>query len=239
MRRRTSLVSAVAAAALLAGCGLTDDAPKAGVAASVGEESVPLSRVDDVLQAYCSLLASTDGAPAYAKATIRSQLAWNWAQAVAVEKVADEYGATIPPDTIDPDEVRRMWGIDDEKGTDRYDSFAWLTWISQRLNEPVLTIGSQAVIDRTGQPGDQDAAAEAGFAVLDDWLEENGAELNPALGTYDPAKRTFSPDELSVAVSGAARQGDDLAALTPEQAAGLPDGQRCGAAVRPQAQPGA
>lgn len=239
MRRRTSLVSAVAAAALLAGCGLTNDAPEPGVAASVQGESVRLSRVDDTVAAFCALLASEDGAPVYAKASVRSQLAWNWAQAIAVEKLAGKYDVTLPSGTIDPDLVKRSWNIGNGVDDEEFDSFEWLTWIQLRLSDPLLEIGNKELIAKTGQPGSQDAALAAGTQVVDTWLDGHDVHLNPSLGTRDPKQNGFLGDDLSVAVSGAARQGDELTRLTAQQAAQLPAAQRCGAASAPQAQPGA
>ncbi len=238
MRRRTSLVTAVAATALLAGCGLTDDAPKPGVAAAVDGESVRLSRVDDTVAAFCTLLASEDGAPVYAKASVRSQLAWNWAQSIAVERVAEEYDVDLPSETIDPGLVKRSWQLDDDVDEDTFDAFEWLTGIQLRLSEPLLAIGNKELVEQTGQPGSQDAALSAGTQVVDAWLDEHDVTLNPTLGTRDAEKSGFLGDDLSVAVSDPARAGNDLTRLTIEQAAALPTAERCGAATPPQA-PGA
>lgn len=239
MRRRTSLVTAVAATALLAGCGLTDDAPEPGVAASVDGESVRLSRVDDTVAAFCELLSTEDGAPVYARASVRSQLAWNWAQAVAVERIAGDYGVDLPSDTIDPGVVKRSWRLDDDVDDDTFDAFEWLTAIQLRLSDPLLAIGSKELVEKTGQPGNQDAALSAGTQVVDAWLTEHDVTLNPTLGTRDAKTGGFLGDDLSVAVSGAAKAGSDLTRLTIEQAAALPATARCGAASAPQAQPGA
>lgn len=238
MRRRTSLVTALAATALLAGCGLTDDAPEPGVAASVDGESVRLSRVDDTVAAFCELLSSEEGAPVYARSSVRSQLAWNWAQAVAVERLAGQYGVDLPSDTIDPGVVTRSWRLDDDVDDDTFDAFEWLTAIQLRLSDPLLAIGSKELLAQTGQSGNQDAALSAGTQVVDAWLAEHDVTLNPTLGTRDPETGGFLGDDLSVAVSSGARTGNDLSRLTIEQAAALPATERCGAASAPQAQPG-
>ncbi|HWJ08937.1 MAG TPA: hypothetical protein VNS46_06140 [Nocardioides sp.] len=243
MRRRTSLVTAVAATALLAaGCGLTDDGPRPGLAAEVEGQSLQLDKVDRALTDYCGLLASEEGTPTYSKAALRSQLAWNWAQAIAVEELAPSYGVELPT-SVETSVVERSWKVsrDDES----FDSFEWLTWIGQRLDQPLVEIGTRSLrdLDTTGQQPAPQAAQTAGLDLVDEWLEEHDVELNPVFGPRDAEQNAFLGDALSVAVSGRAKQGDTLAlpVQTQEEAnaklAELPANELCGRPVEAQPAP--
>lgn len=230
MRRRTSLVSVLAATALaVTGCGLTDDGAKPGVAAEVDGRSVELSRVDQTVHDYCSLLESEPTAPSYARAAVRAQIAWNWAQAVAVEELAEEYDLTLPGKPASA-AIKRNWGVGPDD--DSFESFEWLSWIGQRLGQPLEQIGTKALADGRSA-GDAQSAAEVGEAVVDEWLEENDVVLNPVFGTHQDGK-VFTGDDLSAAYSGVARAGEELALETDEESvvyerlAGLPASEVCG-----------
>lgn len=241
VRRRTSLATAVAATALLAaGCGLTDDGARPGVAAEVDGQSLELDQVDQALTDYCGLLASEEGAPTYAKAALRSQLAWNWAQAVAVEELASSYSVEVPTG-IETSVVERSWGV--SRDDDSYESFEWLTWIGQRLDAPLVAIGTQSLLDTTGEPPAAEAAQAAGLDLVDEWLADHDVDLNPVFGPRDAEQDAFLGDDLSVAVSGTARQGDSLGlpVRSQEEAnaklAQLPATELCGRPVEAQVQP--
>lgn len=242
MRRRLVPLAAAAAAAatLVSGCGLTDEAPRPGVAAEVEGETLELSRVDRAVEDYCALLEVNEQASAVPTAQIRSQFALGWTQAIAVEKLAEEYGVALPGETIDEGAVEEAWGALGEIDDDNYETFEWLTWIRLRLSAPVEQIGAEALQEETGELASGQPALDRGVALIGEWLEENDPELNPVFGELDPATGFFSADTLSVPVSGEAQAVADTSALTAEEVAALPDSQRCGPATAPTAQvPGA
>lgn len=241
MRRRTSLVTALAATAVLAaGCGLTDNGARPGVAAEVDGQTLELDTVDQALTDYCGLLESEEGTPTYAKAALRSQLAWNWAQAVAVDELASGYSVEVPSG-VEAAVVERAWGV--TRDDDSFESFEWLTWIGQRLDQPLVEIGTQSLLDSTGEPPAPEAAQAAAVEIVDDWLARHDVELNPVFGPRDAEQDAFLGDALSVAVSGTAKQGDALGlpVATQEEAnaklSGLPATELCGRPVEAQAQP--
>lgn len=238
MRRRTSLVSAVAAVALLtAGCGLTDDGAHPGVAAEVDGKTLSLAKVDRVVTDYCALRARNPEAPAAPTALIRAQFVIGWTQAVAVDALAPEHGVDLPAANVDRLDVDDAWGrlgtIDDEN----YDSFAWLTWIRDRLTTPVEQLGSNLAQAESGRPLAGDAAIDRGVDAVTDWLDRQHVVLNPVFGDYDAQTVTFSGDPLSVPVSAEARAAQDTAQLTPAQLAKLPAAQVCGKAPAAPAAP--
>ena len=225
MRRRPSLVTALAATALLAaGCGLTDNAVQPGLAAKVDDEKLSLRVVDRAVQDYCTLRATHTDVPAAPTALVRAQFVTGWTQAVAVDHLAPEHGVTLPPTTIDRAAVEEAWGslgtIDDAN----YDSFEWLTWIQQRLTAPVAELG---------RPATGDQAVQRGIELITGWLGDHHVELNPVFGDYDAKTAVFGGDPLSIPVSAEAKAAQNSAELTPDQVAKLPADQRCGPATAP------
>ncbi len=228
--RSLPAVAALSAAALLAaGCGVSDDGVKPGVAAEVEGQQLRLSKVDRAVEDYCALRAANPQATAAPTALIRAQFVVGWTQAVAVDALADEHGVTLPSEAIDRTSVQQAWEplgtIDD----DNYETFEWLTWIQQRLSDPVAQLGAEDA----GVEGQE--AVAAGIDLITGWLGDNDVTFNPVFGSYDAETGVFGSDPLSVPVSGEAKGASDTSALTPEQIADLPADQRCGPAAAPAA----
>lgn len=234
MRRRTSLVpvAAVAAAALLtAGCGITDNAAKPGLAAEVDGQTLQLDKVDQVVADYCTLRAANPEAPPAPTALIRAQFVIGWTQAVAVDALGPEHGVALPQAEVDRLAVDSAWGSLGTIDDDNYDSFAWLTWIRQRLTTPVAELGSKLALAESGQQLTGDAAVNRGVDAVTEWLDDQHVVVNPVFGAYDAKTVSFSGDPLSVPVSAEARAAQKTAELTPEQVAKLPAAQLCGKAA--------
>lgn len=242
--RRAMLPSVIACTALavsVAGCGVSDEGIRPGVAAEVDGQTLELGKLDRAVQDYCDLLASNDASTAVPTAAVRADLTRLWTQAVAVEEIADTYRVDLPSDVVERDFVERAWSSLGEIDDDNYESFEWLTWVQLRVNDPLLEIGNQIVLDESGQMADQDTAAARGFEAVSAWLEEAGVEFNPVFGHLDPETDQFEGDALSIAVSAGARDGVQKPPFSAEQVAALPATQRCGPAVpaEAQVQPGA
>ena len=233
MRRRVlPFVTALSAVAVFAtGCGVTDDGPRPGIAAEVDGETLSLKQVDDAVQEYCTLRAAHADAVPASKASIRSQFVLGWSQAVAVERLAPEYDVALPPDAISPATVEENWGELGKIDDDNYDEFEWLTWIQERLTDPVESLGSRKLEEEDGQGAVGQQAVDRGIALIQEWLEDNEPELNPVFGELDEKTGAFGGDALSVPVSDEAK----AAAGEPseQQIANLPDDQRCGPPVAP------
>lgn len=225
---------------MVAACGLTDDGVRPGAAAELDGQRLELSRVDQAVQDYCSLLAVNEQAVASATSSVRAQFMQGWTQAVAVDHLAEEEGIDLPPESIDRAQVEQVWGdlgaIDDEN----YDTFEWLTWISLRLNAPLEALGSKQLRAETGQSVGGDQAVSRGIQLVTDWLEDNPPDINPVFGVYDDETAVFNADGLSVPVSDEAAALVDTSKVTAEQVSALPANQRCGPETAPAPQvPGA
>ncbi|MBM0126500.1 hypothetical protein [Pimelobacter simplex] len=221
--------ASLAALALLAGCGVSDNDVKPGLAAEVEGQRLSLSKVDQAVEDYCALRSANPQAQPAPTALIRAQFVVGWTQAVAVDDLAPEHGVELPPEAIDRTAVHDAWDALGTIDDDNYDTFEFLTWIQQRLSDPVAEIGA----DESGAEGD--AAVSAGIELITEWLEEHDVTFNPVFGSYDAKTGVFAGDPLSVPVSGEAKAASDTAALTPEQIAKLPADQRCGPAAAPSA----
>lgn len=235
-----SVVALAAVAMVAAGCGLTDEGARPGVAAEVEGQRLDLSTVDRAVQDYCELLAVNEQASPSPTAVVRAQFALGWMQAIAAEQLAEENDIPLPPEAIDPGLVEEYWG---ELGTideDNYETFEWLTWLRNALSSPVEQLGAKLLLAETGQTSNQQDALNRGAARINEWLEENDPELNPVFGEYNAETGFFDGDTLSVPVSGEARASRDTGNLTAEQINALPAEQRCGpkTAAAPQV-PGA
>lgn len=226
---RPAAASLAAVALLVAGCGVSDNDVLPGVAAEVEGQRLELSKVDQAVEDYCALRSANPQASPAPTALIRAQFVVGWTQAVAVEALAPEHGVRLPSDAIDRTAVHDAWNTLGTIDDDNYDTFEFLTWIQQRLSDPVAELGA----DTSGEEGD--AAVSAGIELITDWLDDHDVSFNPTFGTYDAKTGVFGSDPLSVPVSSEAKDASDTSALTPEQVAKLPAAQRCGPAVAPPA----
>lgn len=236
-RRVLPFVTALSAVAVFAtGCGLSEEGPKPGVAAELDGKTLALEKVDDAVDDYCTLRAAHPDAVAASRAEIRTEFVLGWAQAVAVGELAPEYDVDLPPEAIDRGAVEAAWGELGEIDEDNYETFEWLTWIQDRLNVPVESIGSRQLEEEDGEAQAGQPAVERGIEVIGEWLAEHEPDLNPVFGELDEETGRFVGDALSVPVSDAA-----AAAVSPErseeQIANLPPDQRCGPAAAPQQEP--
>ncbi|GAA4804345.1 hypothetical protein ACFQ0K_11380 [Nocardioides caeni] len=228
MRRRTSLVTAVVSTVLLAaGCGLTDEGPRPGVAAEVDGESLQLEVVDRTVEDYCTLLAEHPDEQAFPTALIRTQLTLLWSRSVAIDAVATDHGVPVPGE-VDESEVRAQWEALGEIDDDNLESFTWLADIQARDEAMIEAIGTAAFLDETGQPVVGEDAWNRGNELVALWLDHNQPHLNPVFGDVDWSDGTISADALSVPVSDEAVGLVDISAVSAERLAELPASQRCG-----------
>ncbi|TNM37368.1 hypothetical protein FHP29_16130 [Nocardioides albidus] len=224
--------AALAAVALLAtGCGVSDHELKPGVAAEVEGRQLSLGKIDRAVEDYCALRAANPEAEPAPTALIRAQFAIGWTQAIAVEHLAPEHGVDLPTGPVASSAVHDSWDALGTIDDDNYETFEFLTWIRQRLSDPVEQLGA-AESDAEG-----DEAVSAGITLITDWLDEHDVTFNPVFGSYDARTGAFGGDPLSVPVSGEAKAASGTAEMTPAQVAKLPADQRCGPAAAPAAVP--
>ncbi|MDQ1104559.1 hypothetical protein QE405_001843 [Nocardioides zeae] len=201
-RTGTRVLAAAAVAllggALLAGC---DADPR--TAATAGDATLTVDRLDAATAAYCDYVAEV-GVEAVPRAIVRTGLTELWLYDAALTEAAG-------PDALDPppaaDEIAREMqaaGAD----ADVASFTVRLLTVSNALSDP--TVGQVA----STTLGDLDVT------------------VNPAVGSYADGAVATGGDGVSVAASdtalGATFSIDDPP--TPEEVAALPAAQRCGSA---------
>ena len=220
-------VIAVAAAAVLSGCGTHP-----GAAAVVGDEQISTSTVDDAAAALCSSTVSA----AVAQGQPRPDLPSRGARSAAIQLLLDN-------------ELSRQFGEAEGIKVDQEAVSSALARSAQQINllpQPerahfrALFLGfqvSQSILDQAGSaslaqqgnanPSPEEASAE-GARLRNQWVKQQGidVEVDPRFGEYANGTVTPTSGSLSIAASDRARQG---AADEPGQAwtAGLPMSQKC------------
>jgi hypothetical protein len=218
-RLRTLAGLGLASTLLLTGCGAVPDL-NPGVAARVGDDTVSMTRVDDVATSYCGAAeAQLQAGQVLPQHYLRGQVAGALALRAAVDQFAAEQGVTA---------------------TDDYDQAV------SRAKESLVDLPDdqvQALVDVQGAPiyvqaveravGEEQgetggAAVKAGEKEFLAWLDDQDISLDPRFGiSIDEGTTATADTSLSYPLGDTAQQAD---ADEPDTtyAAGLPDNQRCG-----------
>jgi hypothetical protein len=206
---------------VLTGCG----AVQPGTAVEVGDDSIPLSEVDEVASDFCSAIepqleAQPQSIP---NSYLRGGIAGTLALRSVAEQVAAEYG--VEADSQRYQEAVRELRTNVEPVPEEFrESVIEVESAPQYVEAIQAAVGEQEL---DGQ-GEYEEFVAAGSEVFTDWIAENGVEFDPALNTElkDGAISTVD-GSVSFAVSEAARNG---LAAEPNGALArqLPDAHRCG-----------
>lgn len=223
MTRTRSLVGlALASTVLLTGCNASGWNP--GVAVRVGDETIPLSEVQDTTSAYCSAVETQlEAGSAVANAVVGTQVAGSlalrsaaeqWAASVGVEPARDY---DIAADSLD----RALAGLSEEQQQAVRD----VNLAQPYLDSVELVYGQQQVGDSDDQA---DAARKAGQKAFTAWLDDQDVQVDPRYSVaLEDGAVTRVDTQVSLPVSDVATQ-----ASSGEPDAGyanaLATSQRCG-----------
>lgn len=216
-------VAGLTALATLSACGELHP----GIAIRAGDETVTLSRIDDITQDICTVIQSDDRSKGrYAMESVRRSVVRALATRVATEQLADEYGVQPGPDYAASVKLyeTNLTALPDDVVADAMDVLTTQTYI-----QDVLEAVGEIALAREGKPptNPTDTAAKGG-EVLGAWIDEHGIEADPRFDLV------FSGDgiesvrkDTSFAVSDFATQAmaDEP---TEEFVNALPPTQRCG-----------
>lgn len=206
---------------VLTGCG----ALQPGTAVEVGDESISLSRVDEVAGDFCTAIEpQLDGqAQTLPNSFLRGGIAGTLALRSAAAQVAEEYG-------VDPDSERyRAATAELERSVadlpeDLRDSVVEVQGATAYLEAVQAAVGEQQL----GGDGEYEDFVNAGAEVIAAWIEENHVEFDPSLNTTIADGSIATADgALSFAVSDEAKAGLE-AEPNPMAARQLPETHRCG-----------
>jgi hypothetical protein len=211
----------LAAALLLSGCaGL-----RPGTAVQVGDAQITDRELDEVTTDYCEAAQSSldQQAQSVPNGYFRTGIAGLLAMREVAEQVVAERGLEVGPEDYQQqlNELRTQIASLPEDHQE-----AVLTVETARL----YTESAQAAIGEDVLGGDGQAAefAAAGAQEMEQWVDDNGVEFDPALNvTLRDGQPAMTDESLSFAVSEgakAAQEEEPNSAVAAE----MPDSQRCG-----------
>jgi hypothetical protein len=206
---------------LLTGCGATQP----GTAVQVDDETISLSRVDEVAADFCTAIEPQldSQAQTLPNSFLRGGIAGTLALRSAAEQVAAEYGVEADSEQYltARAELERSTATLPE---DVRDSVVEVQGATAYIEAVQAAVGEQE-LDGEGSYED---FVNAGAEVMTGWLEEHEVEFDPSLNTTLEDGNIASTDEaLSFAVSDQAKAG--LAAEpNPAEARMLPATHHCG-----------
>jgi hypothetical protein len=225
-RLRSLTGLALASTVLLTGCGSVPDL-NPGVAARVGDDTVSMSRVDDVTTSYCAAaekqLQSGQVLPQH---YLRGQVAGGLALRAAAEQFAAEHGVTAAPEYDQAvaqaeDSLKTLPADQRQALIDVQGAPIFVQAVERSVGE--------AILEGAGTSSPKPAAAQAaGQKAFTTWLADHDVRIDPRLGvTIDEGSTAPADTSLSFPVGDTAKTAD---ATSPdsEYAGTLPDSQRCG-----------
>jgi peptidyl-prolyl cis-trans isomerase SurA len=220
-RLRSLIGLALASTVLLTGCNdVTAFNP--GVAAQVGDQTIRMSKVDDVTTAYCAAaekqLQEDQVLPQH---YLRGQVAGSLALRAAADQFAAAQGVTADPSYAQAvkQAEQSLADLDPEQRQAIIDVQGAATYVSA-----VETSVGAAL----GGGGGAKAEAAAGQKAFQGWLADQDIRIDPRFGVSIADGTSARTDSsLSFATSDIATKADADQPDT-DYAGGLPDSQRCG-----------
>ena len=222
--RATALsVAGLTALATLSACGELHP----GIAIEAGDETVTLSRIDDITQDLCTVIQSDGQSKArYAMETVRRNVVRALATRVATEQLAVEYDVDAGADYAAKvkEFETNLSAVPDDVVADAMDVLTAQVYI-----QDILEAVGEIALAREGEPptNPTDTAAKGG-EVLGAWIEEHGIEVDPRFDLV------FSADGIeSIRKDTSYALSDFAAEAMVEQPSdefvnALPPTQRCG-----------
>lgn len=212
------------AALLLSGCGTYP-----GAAAVVGDTTIPDEQVDDWSAALCSAELARAGAQGQGRPDLATRGARQAALSLAIDAELSRQFARANQITVPDSELSSALAQNaqtlDALPADRREAF---TELFRAYLESQLIL-SAAGRDQVGESGDPQQATAAGAQQRQQWLAEQGieVEVDPRFGEFRDGGLAGSGGSLSIPVSEGAAAGANPEPGA-EWAAGLPVTQKCG-----------
>ena len=220
-KSRTLGAVAVLATLTLTGCG----ALQPGAAVEVGDETISVSRIDQVAADFCSAIEPQLEAEAETipHGFFRSGIAGTLALRSASEQLADEFGVEADSDQYLQAMAELRQGI--QAVPEDYRESVIEVESAPQYVEAVQAAVGEVLLDGEGEYADFVAAGAEEFET---WLAENDVEFDPTLnttikdGVIGPEDGALSFAVSELAVNGQAEEPNAVTARL------LPATQRCG-----------
>lgn len=227
MRLRPVLALASAAASLsvlASGCGVSDATFEPGVAATVGDRTISVQRVDDAVTPTCKALQANPQliGQGFTGAQLRNIVLGQLALKDIADAIATENGLDAEQIYTRNEETARgsITGVSDADAAAALPVFAASAYLNDVLD--------QVITAKLGATTDNQVRQAAANQLIADYEEKAGIETNPLFDPLDftPTGESGPPTDLSVALSAAATAAD-AATPAPAEVAALPSSQRC------------
>ncbi len=224
-RRLVAVAAGLAAAGMLAGCGLAEEGARPGVAAEVGDTTISLEDVDEAAQELCELRSEdplTMGTPV-SGAEVRTRALQNLVLRTIADGLAEDYDITPSPT------FERIQTQAEEAETVQAAEVVGLNYFVNVMQ----AVGAE----EAGSSASEEERLNAGIKAAQEWTAREGIRTNPVfpeIAIGDLAVELDRDDDLAVAVSDFAEQALADVDRLEEQAGDstyaetLPESQRCG-----------
>ena len=180
--RAALAVGLLVGGALLSGCGVSDERPRPGAAAQVGDVRITTDEVDDTLDTVCDFLSSRQQG-GYPMSVVRQQLVGGLVQASAVTQVMEETGAELGDDY-----QAQLQGLEDQYA-DLPDDIRE-AYLSVTRAGAVVAYGTAAIGVALGAPAPSgatdpsdptatDEATTRGQDAVDAWFDDHDVSIDP------------------------------------------------------------
>lgn len=224
---KSRLFGAVALVVALSGCAGVGLHPGAAVVA--GDETIPMSRVDELAGEYCEAITDqlVSGAQVLPQRFLRGGIAGILALQHIGDDLAAEYG--VEPGPTYDQKVSALQQSTEALDEDVREAVILVEASNTYMSSMQASLG-QALLREEGVTGaTYDEQVARGAQAFEDWIADHGVEFDPSLGvTLKNATAVPTDDSLSVPVGELAQQGTGEGAPDEAYSRGLPDAQRCG-----------
>ena len=233
-RRATAVgASATAVALLLSGCG-SSLGIHPGAAATVGDRTVSMSKIDDDTTLYCKAYVTSSRQSQQSQSgpiplgLFRSYVASSLANRLLGQELADQYA--VQPASGYQQQVSQIQQALSSAPDDQRQAVIDVAASDAFLQNVQVAIGQQLTGNTGSTNDDLKAALQRGQVATQEWLAHHSFDVDPVLGvTLQDGQVTVVRDQTSVpvsplAVAGAKSGGQPDAsytsALTPSQLCG-------------------
>lgn len=225
---RSVLVLTGLMAGLLSGCGVAGTEFHPGVAAEVGDDTISVSKVNQIASDYCVAIESqlADNNQVLPQRYLRGGIAGQLVLVSAAEQLAAEYH--VEPGRQYDQKVAELQSGTAELSEGEQEAVIEIESSSAYITGVLEAIGEHQLKARGKTDPTIDQARATGKRVFDAWLADHDVSIDPQFGVEIKDGQAVPTDtSISYAVGDTAKNGQ---ADSPDQeyAASLPASHRCG-----------
>lgn len=217
-------------ALVLSGCAGT---ASPGVAATVGDETISASRVNELTGHLCTARLQQSDYPGQPLGELRQEVVYRLAIGSVAEQIADDYGVS-PSATYQSgvaENTRAASALPEEARADYIEVMSTFPLANDILEQ----VGRAKLVAEGIAEPTVEQVSQTGADVFTSWPDANGVEVDPKYG-FEIRDGEFAPvdsnlsyafsDEAQAGLVGLEAEADPAAAASYTES--LPSSQRCG-----------